>query len=97
MTDTAYVIFDPTVAPQAEAFERAPRGGDLRGRRVVLLDNGKPNSGKLLAMIGERLAAGAAVSVGRAARKPSAYRPADDADLDALAAEADLVLAGIGD
>lgn len=97
MTDTDYVIFDPTVAPEAGSFARAPRSGDLRGRRVVLLDNGKPNSGRLLAMVAERLAASAAVTVVRGVRKPSAYRPAGDADLDALAVEADLVLAGIGD
>jgi hypothetical protein len=94
---TDYVIFDPTVAPEAEAFARAPRRGDLSGLRVMLLDNGKPNSAALLRLVGERLAATAGVSVARLVRKPSAYKPAADAELDEAAAGADLVLAGIGD
>jgi len=92
-----YVIFDPTAAPEAEAFSPAPRPGGLAGRRVALLDNGKANSAALLGLIGERLTAAAGVSVVRLVRKPSAYKPAAEALLDEAAAGADVVVAGIGD
>ncbi len=97
MTESSYVIYDPTVAPEAAAFERAPRPGSLAGRRVVLLDNGKPNAGKLLGMVAERLAAETGATVARAVRKPSAYRPANEAELAAVAEGAELVVTGIGD
>jgi hypothetical protein len=91
-----YIIFDPTVAPEAEPFARAPRRRDLGGLRVALLDNGKPNSAALLRLVGERLAATAGVSVARLVRKPSAYKPAAEMQLDEVAG-ADLVLTGVGD
>jgi hypothetical protein len=91
-----YVIFDPTIAPETEAFARAPRRGALAGLRVALLDNGKPNSAELLRLVGERLVATAGVSVARLVRKPSAYKPAAETQLDEVAG-ADLVLTGVGD
>jgi hypothetical protein len=97
MSTQDYVIYDPTVAHEAEPFERAPRAGTLVGRRLALLDNGKPNAARFLGMVAERLSTDAGVSVVRTVRKPSAYRPAGDAELAAVAQGADLVLSGIGD
>ncbi|HWP35704.1 MAG TPA: hypothetical protein VNM66_08915 [Thermodesulfobacteriota bacterium] len=97
MSEGAYVIYDPTVEPEGEAFAPAPRPASLAGRRVVLLDNGKANAGRLLELVGERLAARTGAAVVRLVRKGSAYRPATEAELEEAAREADLVVAGIGD
>ena len=90
-------IFDPTVEPQGEGFSWAPRPEDLHGRVVALLDNGKPNADRLLEHVGALLARERAVGRVTRVRKLSAYRPAPDELLAAVAKEADLVVVGIGD
>lgn len=92
-----FPIFDPTVAPEGEAFEWAPRPASLEGKVVGLLDNGKTRSDRLMQAIGDLLVRehGAARLV--AVKKPSPYRPAPAELLEALANEADLVVTGIGD
>jgi hypothetical protein len=84
----------PSVASGAMA-SLAPRPGDLRGKRVGLLDNSKPNADALLGRVAELLVerAGAAEIVRW--RKPGASTPA--ADHDALAAGADVFLTGSAD
>ena len=75
--------------------ERAPRPAQIS--TIGLLDNGKPNSNKILKRVGEMVAAhypGVKINY---YRKPGAYRPAPAALLDQVATENDVVLAGIGD
>jgi len=92
-----FQIFDPTVAPVGEGFAWAPRPDDLRDRVVGLLDNGKPNSDRLLEHIGALLVSERGAGQVIRVRKPSAYRPAPDEMIDQVAKEADLVVVGIGD
>jgi hypothetical protein len=84
----------PSVASGAVSA-LAPRPDDLRGKRVGVLDNSKPNADALLGRVAELLVerAGAAEIVRW--RKPGASTPA--ADHDALAAGADVFLTGSAD
>lgn len=81
------------VARQAGAL--APRPRDLRGCRVAVLDNSKPNAGVLLQRVADLLAERAGARPAGHWRKPGSARPADD--LDAIAAAADVVLTGSAD
>ena len=84
----------PSGAPGA-LLPLASRFTDLRGKRVGVLDNSKPNADALLGRVAELLVerAGAAEIVRW--RKPGASIPA--ADHDALAAGADIFLTGTAD
>jgi hypothetical protein len=75
----------------------APRRGELSGARVGLLENGKQNARRFLEdvadLLRERYGAGAA----RIMRKENFAQPAAPELIDALSAESDLVVIGIGD
>jgi hypothetical protein len=90
-----FIVLDPTLEVETPRVERAPRPAQVHS--IGLLDNGKPNSDKLLRMVGEKLAARYPGVQIREYRKPGAYRPAPSALLDQVANENDIVIAGIGD
>ena len=90
-------IFDPTEGPTAKPFVAAPRPDRLGGLVVGILDNGKAKSDLLLRGIQELLRSEAGVADFVVLRKPSAYRPAPDEQLDDLAHRTQAVIAGIGD
>ena len=71
------------------------RSGEIR--ILGLLDNGKPNSDKLLNKVAEKLCEQHPGLQVKYYRKPGAYRPAPSALLDQVVAECDGVLVGIGD
>ena len=48
-------LLDPTGQPRSAQAALAPRAGDLRGRRVGLLDNGKANADVVLTRVAEHL------------------------------------------
>ena len=87
--------------PRAEAWPlqatRAPRPRDLRGKRVGLLANSKPNSDELLAALGALLRERCGVGELVTARKPNASRVAPAETLDRLAAQCDVVVTATGD
>lgn len=94
---TRLIVLDPTQegvpAPSAQSRSLP---ADLRGVRIGVLDNGKPNSDRFLSLLGARFAVtGAAVT--RTRRKPSIGRLAPSELLDELVATSDLVLTGVGD
>ena len=93
----SFPVFDPTEGPIAKAFTLAPRAKSLAGKVVGVLDNGKANSELLLREIGTLLQTEAGVADIVLMHKESAYRPAPDEQLDALAGRVDAVVAGIGD
>jgi hypothetical protein len=97
--DTAerLTLLDPRAEARPRPTARVPRPLDLRGKRVGLLANGKPNSEEFLEALGALLRErdGAADVV--AVRKPSASRVAPTEMLDALARECDVVVAAVGD
>ncbi len=89
------IVLDPTLEVEAPKVERAARPREVRS--IGLLDNGKPNSDKLLRMVVEKLAASYPGARINTYRKPSPYRPVPQAMLDQIVAENDVALVGIGD
>jgi hypothetical protein len=58
MSESFIQIIDPTGAHEVKQTKLAPRRYDsLRGKRIGLLDNNKPNADKFLQVIGARLQA----------------------------------------
>ena len=90
-----FVVLDPTLEVEAAKVERAPRVAEVR--RIGLLDNGKPNSEKVLQMVAAKVAEAYPGVQVTYYRKPGAYRPAPSALLDQVVAENDVALVGIGD
>jgi hypothetical protein len=75
----------------------APRGGgDVAGRRVVLLDISKARGDEFLERIGELLTERGAVVTRRLA-KPTFSRPAPVELIEEAAGHADLVVEGLAD
>jgi hypothetical protein len=93
----AFTIFDPTDGPIAKTFTPANRLGSLEGKVIGVLDNGKTKSDLLLHEIQNLLRSEEGVADVVTIRKPSAYRPAPDEQLDEIARRADAAIAGIGD
>lgn len=73
----------------------APRPRDLRGKRIGVLDNSKPNADALLDRVAALLVERAGAAGVERWRKPGASKPA--ADHDAIAAGADVFLTGSAD
>ena len=69
----------------------------LAGRRVAVLDNGKPGAAMVLSRIAERLVERAGVDFVGVHRKRTAATPCEDALIDEIAEGADLVLTGTAD
>jgi hypothetical protein len=90
-------ILSPTgnVGRPAVARARAPL--PLAGRRLVVLDNGKPGAELLLTRAAERLAARTGVAFAGVRKKRTAATPCEVELLRALGAEAELALTGSAD
>jgi hypothetical protein len=69
----------------------------LSGRRLAVLDNGKPGAAQVMTRIGERLAERAGVDFVGVHRKRTAATPCEDALIDEISEGADLVLTGTAD
>lgn len=69
----------------------------LAGRRIAALDNGKPGAAWLLTHLGEQLAQRTGARFIGTSRKGSAATPCEDALVEALVSEADLILTGTAD
>jgi len=90
-------ILDPTVEPGPRPLACAPRPASLAGKRVALVENTKFNSDRLLAKVGEILAAEYGAAEARMWRKRGASVPVHEAIIDEVRAAADVAVAGIGD
>lgn len=91
-------ILDPTGQSQAAgATMLAPRPRELRGVRIGLLDNTKPNARLLLQTVADQLRA--AHGTGDAVMFTKSYfgTPVEEDLADQVAAECDVVVAGVGD
>jgi hypothetical protein len=82
---------DPRQAQLAE------RPASLNGLRLAVLDNGKPNSDRLLKALVTDLEAAAGVKVATWERKPGIGKLAPAAMIDHLVRTADVVITGVGD
>ena len=88
-------VFNPTRPAPSQTKALAPRPPSVRGCRIGVLDNSKPNADALLGRLAELLVERhGAASIVRW-RKPGASRPATM--IDEIARSADLVLTGSGD
>ena len=90
-----FIVLDPTLEVETTRRERAPRPAAFH--TIGLLDNGKPNSDKLLKKVAAMLETCYPGTQINYYRKSGAYRPAPNALLDQIAAECDVALVGIGD
>lgn len=90
-------VLDPTEAGSpSRSAELVDLPADLAGVRFGVLDNGKPNSDRFLALLAERFVAAGADLYGTL-RKPSIGRLAPPELLDELVGACDLVVTGVGD
>jgi hypothetical protein len=90
-----FVVLDPTLEVEAARVEQAPRAVEVK--RIGLLDNGKPNSEKVLRLVAAKMTETYPGMEITYYRKPGAYRPAPSGLLDQVATENDVALVGIGD
>jgi hypothetical protein len=88
-------------SPEGAVVHRRRRLADapaaLKGQRVAVLVNGKPNAGLLLSTVAEDLANKTGMALGPVLSKRSAAEPADAEVLDNLRRSAEVVLTGSGD
>jgi hypothetical protein len=91
-----FEMLDPTVQATAATVGLAERPADLRGRRLVLMDNGKHNARQLLEAVYELLEQDLAPAEVLWRSVPTTL-PAPDGLLDDIAAEGDLVIEAVGD
>ena len=92
-------VLSPEGKAQTSAARVAglPQFTDLRGKVVGLLDNSKPNADKLAERFAQLLKEKYGVANVITRRKLTAQQGAPKQYLDELAAEADIVLSGLGD
>lgn len=90
-------ILDPVAEASPPSIPLAPRGLDLRGKRLGLLDNSKPNAKELLEAVGRALDQRYELARIVLRRKPTMSVPATELLLEELARECDVVLTGSGD
>jgi hypothetical protein len=88
-------VLSPAGAAAVVARALAPRPDTLRGVRIGVLDNSKPNAGVLLGRIAELIAERAGGATVQTWRKPGSSRAA--ANIDEVVKASDVVLTGSGD
>ena len=93
------IVLSPEGKAQTSAAKVAglPQFTDLRGKVLGLLDNSKPNADKLAERFAELLKEKYGVANVITRRKLTAQQGAPKQYLDELAAQADIVLSGLGD
>jgi hypothetical protein len=94
---TRLQILDPTVEAIPDSTVLAPRPGDLNGKVVGLLSNGKRNADKLLDAVQSLLEDTYEFSGTVRLNKRDASRPAPQAIVDELLEKCDLVITATGD
>jgi hypothetical protein len=93
--DSCLTVLEPVVEPVAGTALTAPRPERLDGLVLGVLDNGKPNSDRFLAVLAARLQEDHDLAGVVVERKPSIGKLAPDALVDALAGRCDLILTGV--
>lgn len=91
-------MLDPTAHPaEAGAFDHAPRPVTLDGARLGVLDNGKPNSDRFLAMLSGLLTSRTGIATVDTVRKPAIGRLVPRNQFHRLVASVDVAVTGVGD
>jgi hypothetical protein len=91
------ILLSPEGSSQEGHAPLAPRPGSLHGKTIGLLSNSKLNADAVLYAVGELLAQRFEVREIVHRSKPNFSLPASEATFDELAANCDVVLAGVGD
>ena len=93
------IVLSPEGKAQTSAAKIAavPRFTSLQGKTIGVLDNSKPNADKLAERFAELLKEKYGVAKVVTRRKLTAQQGAPKQYLDELAAQADIVLSGLGD
>lgn len=89
-------LVDPEGRVHIPRAPLAPPVSELAGRRIAVLDNGKPNARALMTRIAQRLAERTGAELTLVVAKGTAATPAEPEILQQLEA-ADLVLTGSAD
>ncbi|PYN60658.1 MAG: hypothetical protein DMD92_06325 [Candidatus Rokuibacteriota bacterium] len=92
---TTLRVSQPFGTTAVEVRPLAPRRPSLRGLRVAILDNSKPNADVLLGRVAELLVERAGAGPVAVWRKPGSSHPATV--IDEVAAAADVALTGSAD
>ncbi|MGV9883553.1 UGSC family (seleno)protein [Streptomyces sp. NPDC003006] len=90
-------ILSPAGRVGVRPVEPAPGTGVLTGRRIAVLDNGKPHAGFVMAAIARLLAERTGASLAGEAVKTSAALPMEPDVAERLRGAADVVLTGSAD
>lgn len=90
-------IASPEGAIRPRVHGLAPAPSQLHGKRLGVLDNGKPNAHLLLTTLAGNLVRRTGMELGPVVGKTSAAHPADAEVLENLRLRADVVLTGSGD
>ena len=91
------IVLNPTLPAVGGRARLAPRRHSLDGLTAGFLDNGKPNSDRLLALLADRLRERHRLAEVVWARKPSIGQLAPPGIVQDLAARCHLIVTGIGD
>ena len=91
------LVLDPTTQPEPAEATMAPRLDTLEGKVVGLLDNSKPNSDRILDLIGELLAKRYNLAGVVRRRKPNAGKGVPQEMANEMAEECDFAIVGVGD
>ena len=90
-------LLNPILPPSPIPMELAHRLETLEGATVTLFENGKDNSDKVLAAIGNILVRRYGVATLNRRSKASPYFPAEHEVYDEISQDIDAVVTGIGD
>jgi hypothetical protein len=90
-------ILTPANGSDPRQARLSARPASLSGLRVAVLENGKPNSDRLLKALVTNLEAVAGVKMAAWERKPAIGKLAPAEMIDHLARVADVVITGVGD
>jgi hypothetical protein len=93
----AIEVYTPDGSTAAAPLALARFPASLAGRRLVVLDNGKPNAALVMSRIAERLATRAGLEWLGVRRKGSAATPCEPELRAGIERDADLVLTGSAD
>ncbi len=90
-------IFHPAGQSQKVAPVQLNEISSLEGRRLAILENGKPNFNRLATLLADRLGASHGLRFAGVYRKENPAVGATPQQLDEIARSADLVLTGSAD
>ena len=90
-------VLDPTTEPKPMSAVMAQRADTLDGKVIGILDNGKHNADKILALVEKALAKRYNLAGVVTKRKRDASKPASQDILDEMAEECQVAIVGVGD